>query len=124
MANWSKKSLQQIFNHVSRHLIDQGKRATFKLDEVIYCTCYDIETDRRCAWGCLLPIKHYRENTIHIRTEYINYTQRLVKLNLEQFMLMTDLRECHDYIKPCRWKQRLRAIARKYNLTIPDYLVI
>src|ERR1700744_1314972 len=113
MRDWNKASLQTIFNHISRHLLKQGKRSK-------YPALMD-EEGNRCVIGCLYPKKDYNKN----RCINYNKVRSLYDLNFNSWILIHDLRALHDYdsCNPSLWPGKLRKIARKYNLEIPKFLL-
>lgn len=107
-------SIQLVFNHVCKHLMTQKARA-WSLEKDV-CVCYDAVTQRRCAYGCLLPKKAYNNKTVIFQ----GYVLERVNIDHETYSLMTELQECHDNLKPSRWSQRLRRIARDFCLREPE----
>lgn len=119
MVNYNTWSLQRVFNKVAKHLLTQNSRAT-KSDHLEECTLFDEETGKRCAVGCLLPKSYYKKE--FSEGERWRRIREIIIPNSKLDLLMDDLMECHDDIKPSRWPQRLRAIARDKGLEIPEFL--
>lgn len=116
MTDYKKWSLQKIFNKVAGHLVKQGKRAVNFKGE---CVLFDADTGMRCAYGCLVPKKEFKNYHYDVVFDEIS---RAFPYYSNQRELMDCLMVCHDDIKPSRWKSRLRAIARRFSLEIPPFL--
>lgn len=110
--NFSTCSLQSLFNYVSKHLVRQNSRTPYR--------CYDSKTERRCAFGCLLPLSFYR--TWGNVGFYEIYEITGISRDCTKSHLMRKLMSCHDNLKPSKWKARLCRIAREANLVVPDFL--
>lgn len=114
MKKWTK---QTIFNHVSKHLIDQNSKAYSYTKKI--CLGFDPKTNKRCAAGCLIPISEWKKipASNHVSgSEYV-----CDKLQITEYRsFVSFLQNIHDNKKPSRWKQSLRQLAKINNLKIPD----
>lgn len=129
MATHQQKTLQKIFNKVSKHLLTQGVRSlgySVKADREI-CR-YRTPDGLKCAVGCLIKAKVYREEL-----EYRGVEEDVVQQALEDSgydmsdnatqSLLDTLQEIHDWSDPSRWKADLTELAIKFDLKLPPILV-
>lgn len=117
MIDYSKKSLQFIFNKISRHLINQNKKAGVEGSGFF---CYYKLDKTRCAAGCLLPLSFYKKhgniNTIDLLGK-VGISKKYPYNNMVLIMI-----KIHD-TKPVRdWKKELRQVAENFSLKVPSYL--
>jgi hypothetical protein len=118
-----KKELtaQQIFNKVAMHLAKQGKKA---MSRTGFCRNYT-EEGLRCAVGCLMPIRHYKRNKNDWGGSPYAVMGALAKYGVnydKQSDLLNELQNVHDMDKVSRWGQKLRGLAKKQKLEIPEWL--
>ena len=112
MIDYTNWTLQRIFNKVSKHLVNQKKKAILNGR-----TAFSDNDYNRCAFGCLAPLRDHRSSKI---IDY--YTFFYNGITFKKYELLLDMEKCHDKVKVSRWKQRLRVIARSYDLEIPEFL--
>lgn len=116
-TNWPS---QRFFNKVAKHLITQNRREKDKNDDIYP---FMSESGCRCASGCLLPKKWYKEND-YINNFSYHLTNLIFRLvGIFKYDLLCDLTECHESFRPSQWPSRLRSIARQHKLDIPDFLL-
>jgi hypothetical protein len=113
-----KKELtaQQIFNKVAMHLAKQGKKSWNKAGHPVMRTGDGL----CCAFGCLLP------KNIEVNKAWIPGVGSLLMkqgVNDENhFGLLNSLMRIHDEEKVSRWGQKLRGLAKRQGLQIPEWL--
>lgn len=59
LANLSESTKQEVFDHVAKHLITQGKRSFYLEDSSPFCA-YRGEENTMCAAGCLMTDEEYK----------------------------------------------------------------
>lgn len=116
MTDYSTKSLQFVFNKIARHLLKQNAKAKFNES----CVCFDPATKRRCAAGCLLPLKYYRNHPDTYLSLLIDICK--IKDMSEQYKLIKDLQVMHDGYNVEYWPYEMREIAKRFNLEVPSFL--
>ena len=114
---------QQIFNKVAKHLLTQNKRAYSN-----GAALWDDSNGNICASACLIKpsIRKGLTNSDYWNSSWDYLKQSGVDMfqdNGDVFSLVVELTNCHDDNKPSRWPRKLRAIARKFKLKIPEYLI-
>lgn len=111
-------TVKQIFNKVSKHLITQNKRVPDRE--------WVGKNGELCASAVLVKpsIRKGLKNEDYWGNSWGYLEKSGVDMfhNEDVFNLVVDLTKCHDENKPSRWPRKLRAIARKYDLKIPEYL--
>lgn len=119
---------QRIFNKVAKHLLTQGTRSmgySAKADRNI-CR-YRNADGMKCAVGCLIKAKVYREEL-----EYKGVEEDIIQQALEDSgydmsenstqSLLDKLQEIHDWNDPSHWKTDLIELATKFDLKLPPVL--
>lgn len=113
-----KKELtaQQIFNKVALHLAKQGKKALNKEGSPVLRT----KDGLCCAYGCLMP------KTIECDRPMVSGMSLIFKAQGinegKHLKLLSTLMRLHDEEKVSRWGQKLRALAKKEGLKVPEWL--
>ena len=114
MTKYTRK--QQVFDHVARHLIRQGRRSLAP-DGVGGRKCvYRTATGKRCAVGCLIA-KRYYDPVIegnNVDTEKVKRALRRsgVRITKSIMDLLKDLQVVHDYA-PIESPSRFRQVVRR-----------
>lgn len=115
---------QEIFEKVAKHLLTQGCRA-----EVMGSCKYLTGDGLKCAVGCLIPDGHEGQRSSKNSNGLLSYFPDLEPFILPQdmyrltaFMFIRALQDVHDDVEVQYWKQGLRTVAERYNLTIPTWL--
>lgn len=126
---------QEIFDHVSRFLLQEQKGGAYKGES---CR-YRAPNGNKCAIGCLIPNELYepiyegRSAEIFLGTEYLDSglkDSKKLKILREQFKdneagFLMELQAAHDDIEefknnPIKWatalKDNLRGVASSYGL--------
>ena len=83
---------QRVFNHVARHLAEQGHRAISPLD---VCSYYEAETGDRCAVGACMPIADAAEAESKFSGKTPNALFKGI-LSWGMIGLLVDLQPIHD----------------------------
>jgi hypothetical protein len=120
-----KITLQNIFNHVALHLMNQKKKAMAANGQCRYRTTDGL----RCAVGCLIPEDEYDEHIeestlndlINQKRPHLSPTlERLIYSSDKSYNLLSDLQLLHDESNSRNWESNLKELAKTYNL---QYLV-
>lgn len=123
------RSMQEVFNIVSSHLLTQKERCM--VDTTGECK-YRLERDGKvfmCAVGCLIPDELYQRSMEGVSVKHlIDYYHVLWPyLGISEFdskyhndfrdaNILTRLQKIHDSYPPDAWKNLLKEVAKKYNL--------
>lgn len=118
-----KWTLQSIFDHVSKHLIEQNAKA----ERNYYCLGYDPLTGRRCAAGCLIPIETWQQLSPEYYSKGHEWVYPFILVELydndgKMKNLISILQGVHDALKLEEWRGALIKIGKNWNLTIPEWL--
>lgn len=110
---------QEIFDKVAKHLLTQKVRC---VDKQGCCVYFNVETNMKCAAGCLIPDRDYSEYFERGAVDYyiINKITNFFKnsgYSKNEIELVQELQELHDWFRPKTWKKRLRLIAKEHSLT-------
>ena len=117
LKNINEFTLQEIFDRVAKHLLNQNEIAKDYSGKCLY----RVKKDNKvllCAVGCLIPDKDYSENMEEqsindlFRRYYAQYEQPDT-LRLE---LLQGLQEIHDYRNVIDWRDGLIKLAKNRNL--------
>ncbi len=115
----NKKSKQETFDTVARHLITQGVPARDQFG----CR-YKTTDGLLCAVGCLIPATEYNSTMEGQGLDHVRAHSPSVALH-DQLLLM-DLQLLHDTSEIDNWlpevKWQLREMARIENFTVIDEL--
>jgi len=108
---------QKVFNKVKKHLLTQ-KKQSFDLDNN-QCL-YRGPNNTKCAIGCLIPNRLYRE-AIEGSGVYGTKVKKILrkvfgKLSDEDTFFLTSLQEIHDYSAVRSWNSRLKSFAKNSGL--------
>ena len=125
-----KYTIQGAFDKMCNHLMKQGKKSSKRNENGQTFCMYRGPNNTRCAVGALVPDRLYNKE-MEDMTASTMFQQRLMgepeysrfKENVEGgkngFDLLDDVQDVHDAHRPSRWSQRLRSVARAYNLKPP-----
>jgi hypothetical protein len=107
------KTPQAVFNKVAKHLLKQKERSVGSLNGRDRCL-YRGPNGLKCAVGCLIPNKMYSPDM----EGKILGRDVLAACGLPGSMvpLLISLQIMHDHCLPKEWPDRLRGIAKDYNL--------
>lgn len=127
------ENLQQVFDTVARHLLEQGCRATRHDKEGSICL-YRNDFGMKCAVGCLIPDELYAScleylgpRTLFIRgcdknrPEYgfitgIREQFSETLLNNDLISLLSELQAIHDQAETIEWRTLLWKVAYRNEL--------
>ncbi len=116
-------TMQSIFDHVSKHLIEQNAKAM----KGTYCCGFNPETKMRCAAGCLIPIEEWEKMDAEEHKKgyefvypYVFFDNEDDNFGLE--ILIKRLQGIHDGYPVEEWKIWLKDLGIEFNLTIPEWL--
>lgn len=121
---------QDIFDHVARHLIQQGEKS----QEEYYM--YRGPRGLKCAVGSLIRDEDYRPHfedkpfredlpqKDSPQWEILKAVENFVgrKLKVEDRVLISDLQRLHDLRPPRYWPRELRQLAEIHGLEVPYFL--
>lgn len=111
--NLADVTMQQVYEHVVTHLLNQGKQAT-NVECVTHTACvYRSEDGLKCAAGCLIPDADY-----NAQLESLTWYGLIEGYDFpkEHADLIGHLQSVHDCINPTEWKKVLIDIASGYQL--------
>ena len=103
---------QEVFDHVTQHLLKQGKKAI----SAIGACQYRVETAEgvlKCAAGCLIADDEYNR-----MFEYLTW-KNLVKdgkVPSDHCQLVCDLQKIHDREFPEDWPINFKVVAARHGL--------
>mgnify|MGYP005681484263 CR=1 FL=1 len=103
---------QEIFNHVTHHLLTQSKLSEENNGDYMYISSEGL----RCSVGCLFEYKDYdplfEDNSI----DCIDPEELPVRIT-DNLDLVIDLQKVHDdQRKVSLWKEQLHKVAKRYDL--------
>jgi hypothetical protein len=111
-------TLQELFDYVAHHLLEQGTEAD---DGGTAWVLRDPE-GRTCAIGCLISPRRLKgvdltqnEHDPKVRRA-LRESMGLVRLYPETIKLLGALRHVHDRTYPDTWRADLARVAREYDL--------
>lgn len=111
-------STQQIFNKVAKHLLTQNKRVRYDgLSQWV---------DHRgnlCASACL--VKPSLRKGLGNEDYWHDGRELLANSGVDwnsHYDIVDALTIVHDDNKPSRWPEKLRAVAKRFKLKVPEYL--
>lgn len=121
---------QYVFNRVVNHLLTQKQKSNRLIDGESVCA-YRGKDGLRCAIGCLIPNRDYRESmdnspsigfTFFSSNPYNNsISQFLYKKGYltshDDGIFLVGLQNIHDRTRPSLWKRELRKFAECNNLS-------
>lgn len=111
LATLADATPQQVFDHVSAHLLTQGHRS----EDFVSNTCaYRGQNGDMCAAGCLMSDKEYREEF-----EGADWGTLVSEKNVPPAheALIARLQSIHDGPAPNTWKEKLQALAERYQFS-------
>ena len=112
LATLPKATAQQVFDHISRHLLHQNERS----NEHGKCLYYS-SNSLKCAAGCLISDEEYFHLAMH-KEEDQEWSTLVYKGTVppQHLELISALQDVHDASIPQHWVQRLHGVAEKFNL--------
>lgn len=112
-------SLQEIYNYVTRFLLNQNEKA-ISSGVCKYRTKNSQGKELKCAVGCILPDSKYDavyENLILSNLPYFNpmknSNDRQTRLKYD---LLREFQMIHDFNDVVKWHQKFESLAKKYDL--------
>jgi hypothetical protein len=113
METETKIPLQQTFDIVVKHLLEQGKRASLDDGECVYRTPAGL----KCAAGCLIPDELYDPGMegFSVIGPHSLAGQVIQRLG-HDIVLVSQLQRMHDTELPESWAQCLQVLALTHNL--------
>lgn len=103
---------QQVFDKVSLHLLQQGKRSSVRRK-----CLYRGPDGLKCAIGCLIDDTHFDP-----KMENVSVCALMERFDLGFVVdspgLLYELQRLHDFNDPKYWKRKLRELAQRYHLTL------
>jgi hypothetical protein len=100
-----KKTAQEVFDYVARHLLTQNKRAVGE-----YLTVDGL----RCAAGCLMSPREYRITMRYQTWWYLSQKKLVPKHHCN---LIGRLQDIHDDVDVEEWPEHLTRLAREKRLS-------
>jgi len=124
MNKKQKQQMQKTFNKVVRHLLKQKKRSAREGGRLCL---YRGPNGMKCAIGCLIPNKEYKEkmdygyDVMKLWTSYpkLSVFKPVKHREHEYLKFLCMCQDIHDFNYPRQWKKELLALANKYELTFP-----
>lgn len=112
--NLHKATAQQVFDTITDHLINQGKKATPSDGE--RCR-YRTPENLTCAAGCLVPKADYEAKGV-VNNEGQNWDHLCGIHNFSTLhaMLIGRLQDIHDLTDASNWPRRFQDLAREEGL--------
>jgi hypothetical protein len=108
--------MNEVFNKVSAHLLEQGFKS---IDDNENCM-YKTESGYSCAVGCLIDNEHY---STKFEKELVSHPKVVTALLLsgieideEMIDLLSNLQACHDDFSADRWEYVLTHIADQFSI--------
>jgi len=108
-----RMSIQQVFNKVCKHLVKQNARCVSKTGGCLYRN----DKGMKCALGVLIPDKKYKKSFEEMTSVDLYF--KLQNFAFGANCIMDTLQRLHDRNRPSRWKQKLRVVAKNYDLNEP-----
>jgi hypothetical protein len=114
---------QELFDKVATHLLTQGKKA----QDLVPVICrYKTDDGLKCAVGCLIPDELYSTDLEgcalcqpHDDFGKVDRLKRVlitVGIASQQFNMLAELQNIHDYQDAESWRFRLGDFARHHKL--------
>ena len=103
---------QEVFDHVTQHLLKQGKKAI----SAIGACQYRVETAEgvlKCAAGCLIADDEYNRMFEYLAWKSLVNDRKVPSAHKD---LITSLQKMHDTCLVSEWPERLRQLAADYDL--------
>jgi hypothetical protein len=128
MSKMTPKTAQQIFDHVTVHLLTQMKQSMTRVlrtklncpdgREPIEVCAYRGDEGCKCAVGALIPDDLYRPSLEGYRATSESVRSILVCVGVfhEHLMLVGELQTVHDSFLPLQWRNELRLLAMRRGL--------
>lgn len=129
------RTKQEVFEISSVHLVKQNRKATETISGRDQCR-YRAADGSMCAVGCMIPDEEYREEFEGYSVSGIGYAvcekiRAAAGITQDTADLAGRLQTIHDCGTPDTWRNRLKELAKEYNLNtdamdavpIPDPVV-
>lgn len=126
------ESLQQVFDTVAKHLLDQDCRAQIADSYGSYTCMYRTDSGMKCAVGCLIPDEVYEPDLEDLDVDSLfldeyEYEDRPYIAGIrEQFSdtllsndlasMLRELQAVHDKVTPGGWRTQLWKVAVRHGL--------
>lgn len=107
MIDMSVYTEREVFDIVSKHLINQGKKS---LRRKIGCA-YKGRHGLKCAAGILIPDEHYSQDMEGLSWDVLTKGEFI---STDHQSLIKDLQFIHDVAFPSYWEMRLAITSIKY----------
>lgn len=107
---------QEIFDKVTKHLLEQNKQALNENDRCMYRAPNGL----KCAAGCLIPDSDYSPIMEEKSVRNVSYF-RDAGYSSEEIELLYELQVIHDTSKVHMWKSKLKLCAAKHGLTFKEF---
>ena len=105
---------RQIFNRVSKHLLDQNE--TCMSDSI----CRYRYNGLSCSVGCLIPDDLYNPKmegkSVNKLLQYYPKLKKHFDLQTEGLALLVHLQDIHDSVGPKQWAGHLKTAEKHYGL--------
>lgn len=115
-----KLTAQAAFNKSARHLLKQGKKSGLSKPWGYQCL-YRGPNGTSCAVGALIPKRIEPDECSvsalpYVCPEVIEAWGGIGAFNAME-ELLCELQDVHDSYPPSRWRAKLRAVAKRFNLS-------
>lgn len=114
-------TLQEIFDKVATHLLDQGCKSQREVYGETLCAYR--AGNLRCAIGCLIDDAYYHDDmgSLDVRNLHFKFPTVLPALGInandeKTLNFLDELQEVHDHFSPESWAETLVEVADRYNL--------
>lgn len=107
---------QEVFDHVSKHLLSQGCESVKHEEDEKYIRTYCLyrgPNGTKCAAGCLIDDTEYKVEMENLPWQTL-CERRIVPFSHQE--LIVDLQEIHDKYTPDEWSEKLKKLAKNYSL--------
>lgn len=109
---------QEVFDHVSKHLLSQGCKSVRYDENEKYSNTHCLyrgPNGTKCAAGCLIDDTEY-----DVEMENLTWNtlcqRKIVPLSHQD--LIIELQEIHDDYTPDKWPEKLKQLANYYRLNM------
>lgn len=115
---------QEFFDTAALHLLKQGTRATFPLDDSTDLTqrltcAYRAPDGTKCAIGCFITNEQYDpkmedNSAAAVQNEY--RLPQFTNLKMTYDSIVEKMQSLHDYESPAEWRAKLKALGDRFSL--------
>lgn len=118
------QTMQQVFDRVALHLLQQGRKSLMEADRTTSVRCaYRGEGGLKCAVGFLISDEAYNEELescpVHDAGVCFALNRSGVSTTHGMVEMLGRLQSIHDNAQPERWLSSLQSIAASHGLTMP-----